>query len=178
LPVRSLSLSVPINPPDIPSDPGRRFTFGHWVVTPSDYPGNWSHRAAPAARPDRCRHEPAPAGGLSARRAVRAAAGALSGWGCGQMWCVCGASTLTGVQNRLLAAETLVRDTGIEPDRRPQRLPAPTAPKPQRSSRAVIEPEHPAGRVSGTIPSSRRTEGIRPEYPDRAESRDVRSPVY
>jgi hypothetical protein len=48
LPVRSLSLSVPINPPDIPDDLGRAFTFGHWVVTfghwvvtPSDNPGTW-----------------------------------------------------------------------------------------------------------------------------------------
>ena len=29
LPVRLLSLSEPINPPDITSDLGRRFTFGH-----------------------------------------------------------------------------------------------------------------------------------------------------
>ena len=39
LPVHSLSLSVPIKPAGYTSDLGRRFTFGHWVVTLSDYPG-------------------------------------------------------------------------------------------------------------------------------------------
>ena len=41
-PVRSLSLKCADKPAGYTSDLGRRFTFGHWVVTPSDYPGSSS----------------------------------------------------------------------------------------------------------------------------------------
>jgi hypothetical protein len=45
LPVHTLRLSQCADKPaGYTSDLGRRFTFGHWVVTPSDYPGMSLHQ--------------------------------------------------------------------------------------------------------------------------------------